>query len=299
MSKDDNKCLDSKKHSVRKMKFKDNISVFKCPVCGNKMDIRDMESLICMDGHCFDIARRGYVNLLQNQWKSKYDKNMFEARSAICRLGFFDPMIEQIGNIIMELTNTVKIKILDAGCGEGFHLAQVISYLQNKKTFDIQGLGIDISKEGIQMASRDYPNIIWCVADLAKLPFMKNKFDVVLNILSPANYGEFRQILKQDGVLIKIVPGSSYLAELRSIFYDETDKQSYSNEEVIELFKDNFKIRETQNLKYRVPLNKDSLNQLIEMTPLSWGASDEKIKHVLDSGISKVKVDLTIMVGQK
>ena len=42
-----------------------------CPVCGGVLH-REERSLRCGAGHCYDIARQGYVNLLRsNQSKSK------------------------------------------------------------------------------------------------------------------------------------------------------------------------------------------------------------------------------------
>lgn len=54
-----------------------------CPVCGGVLH-REERSLRCGAGHCYDIARQGYVNLLRsNQSKSKRhgdDKRMVAAR---------------------------------------------------------------------------------------------------------------------------------------------------------------------------------------------------------------------------
>ena len=52
-----------------------------------------------------------------------------------------------------------------------------------------------------------------------------NEFDVILNILSPANYAEFTRLLKPDGLFVKVVPENDYLKELRNVFYDETERQ--------------------------------------------------------------------------
>ena len=93
-------------------------------------------------------------------------------------------------------------------------------------------MGIDISKEGITMASKAYFGIIWCVADLTNFPLMNEQFDVIINILSPSNYEEFARVLKDDGILIKVVPGNSYLKELRDIFYGEANKREYSNQKL-------------------------------------------------------------------
>lgn len=56
---------------------------------------------------------------------------------------------------------------------------------------------------------------MWFVADLANLPIADQSVAVIMNILSPANYQEFKRVLVDDGLIIKVVPRSDYLAELR------------------------------------------------------------------------------------
>lgn len=181
--------------------------------------------LICLDA------------LLRKPVKTEYDEDLFRSRNIISGSGFFDPMLEVIDNLILEnikSSNAEDIKILDAGCGEGSHLGHIINGLYSKITGNIQGVGVDISKEGILMASKAFFDIIWCVGDLANLPFRDDQFDVILNILSPSNYREFGRVLKGRGILIKVVPGRDYLVELRNIFYDGESKRVYSNEKIIE-----------------------------------------------------------------
>lgn len=307
MSKDDNKYLEknAKMHlTTGKVKIKENVDIFKCPVCGDRMHLDDYKSIICLNNHCFDISRRGYVNLLLKPSKYKYDKELFESRNIICKMGFFDPLIESIvclicNNVSNSDSNNISCtRILDAGCGEGYHLSQVMEKLQEKQDIRSQGVGIDISKDGIQIASKNYKDIIWCVADIAKIPFMDKKFDVVLNILSPSNYSEFSRITRSEGVLIKVVPNSGYLKELRNILYQGTNRELYSNEKVIEHFNRNFEITETQKVLYNVSVSREELSHLIKMTPLSWGVTEEITKEVLDSRIDNITVDFTIIIGK-
>lgn len=264
------------------------------------MDVNDSKSITCLRKHNFDLSKKGYVNLLLRSPKTDYNKNMFTSRSIICKSGFFLPMIEQISNLIINEAHPVSnsFKILDAGCGEGSHLAQVVNNLHERTSMNIQGVGIDISKDGIQLASRYYSNIIWCVADLTKIPFTDKQFNVVLSILSPSNYTEFNRIIDDEGLIIKVIPGSGYLKELRSIFYDHTDKQAYSNKEVINHFSNNFNIIDKHKIRYNVTVNKENLIHLIKMTPLSWGATSEKITDALNNGLKSITVDFTIILGK-
>ena len=287
--------------AARKVKIKENIDIFKCPVCGDRMHFDDYKSIICPNKHCFDISRSGYVNLLLKPPKHKYDKEMFEARNIICSMGFFDPLIDAIVGLILNNVSdnaSGSIRILDAGCGEGYHLSQIIKKLQQNQGTHLQGIGIDISKDGIQFAAKNYQSIMWCVADLAKIPFMDKKFDIVLNILSPSNYSEFSRIIGNEGVLIKVVPDSGYLKELRNALYQGTNREQYSNEKIIEHFGRNFRIMNTQKVMYNVSVNREELSHLIKMTPLSWRASDEAIRKALDGKIDRITADFTVIIGK-
>ncbi|HQE05776.1 MAG: methyltransferase domain-containing protein [Tepidanaerobacteraceae bacterium] len=291
-----------KKIDIAKTMFSDNCHLFKCPVCGNEMNIADSQSLVCINRHSFDLSRQGYVNLLLKANKSKYDKDMLESRNIISKSGFFDPMLEQISSLVLRQISpnpSSSAFVLDAGCGEGSHLSRILSMTRNKSRAKLQAVGIDISKEGIRIAARDNIEIIWCVADLAKLPFKDKQFDVILNVLSPASYTEFDRVLKDTGILIKVVPESGYLIQLRNIFFDRTDKEAYSNEKVIKLFTENFHLIENQRLSYEVELDETSLYHLLNMTPLTWNVDKEKMQKVNNMRISRITADFRILCGNK
>lgn len=94
------------------------------------------------------------------------------------------------------------------------------------------------------MATNHAASAFWCVADLTNLPFAPASFDTILNLFSPSNYQEFDRILKPGGQVIKVVPAASYLKELRQAFYpDDSAKQVYSNERVVDKFLQNIRKR--------------------------------------------------------
>lgn len=276
--------------------------LFICPICANQMKLVNYKSLVCSNNHSFDLSRQGYLNLLSHSIKkTKYDKRMFESRMLINRKNFFEPLHERIAEVIGRYTNPKgdQVKLLDAGCGEGSH----INILRGKLTQDVAqnllGVGIDISKEGIYVASREYPGNIWCVADISKCPFTSKQFDIILNILSPCNYSEFKRVLYNDGLVIKVIPEGNYLHELRQVFYGYTNKVAYSNNNTLELFQNNLNLIDMDRVRYTVTLENTLIEHLVNMTPLSWGATKEQLQNITEISLKEVTIDLTILLGKK
>lgn len=68
---------------------------FCCPVCKEELKL-DGRTYRCINNHCFDCAKQGYVNLLQsNKSKSKRhgdDKLMIEARTEFLNTDSYKPL---------------------------------------------------------------------------------------------------------------------------------------------------------------------------------------------------------------
>lgn len=276
-------------------------SILKCPICGLSVEVQNLKSITCSNRHTFDIAKQGYLNLMTHPIKTNYDRSLFEARrKVIAESSFFSPLhTEIIKTINAHSASKHELSFVDMGSGEGSHLYNLTNKLQTDSGKTVTGIGIDISKEGILAAAKNYENHMWIVADLAKTPFFDNSVDVMLNILSPSNYEEFKRLLKDDGIIIKVVPREDYLKELRHYFYGESEKKDYSNEKVIELFKDKFELAGQSVINYTSELDGLVLQALVTMTPLTWGVEDSAIERFLESDIRNITVDLDIMVGRK
>lgn len=287
---------------IKSAKYVSNFeTIFACPICKSSMKVMDFKSLICSNYHTFDFAKQGYMNLTTHSVNTKYTKGLFEARRKLITEGaFYKPLSHAIAKIINDhLVKTKEIiSILDTGCGEGSHLSNICDIVRSNFFKSVVGVGIDISKEGIMVASKNYSNKIWAVADLANTPFKNKQFDVILNILSPSNYAEFDRLLKSDGIVIKIVPQSGYLKELREHLFDKTEKQIYSNSETVEKFKESFQFVESSRLSYTMNLNKSSIEWLVQMTPLTWSTAEERITSFLNKDSAQITVDLDILIGK-
>ncbi|QQK78025.1 methyltransferase domain-containing protein [Salicibibacter cibarius] len=277
-------------------------SIFKCPICELPMKVFEKKSLICSNNHMFDIAKQGYINLTTRPIKTKYNKGLFDARrKLVAEDGFFEPLSQAIAEIIKEHIAVKKetISLIDMGCGEGSHLSNICDIVRSDYKKTVTGVGIDISKEGILIASKNYANKTWAVADLADTPFRDKQFDVILNLLSPSNYAEFNRLLKADGLVVKVVPQSGYLKELREVIFDEPEKHSYSNADTVKRFNKNFQLVDRSRLSYTVILGSRSIQSLVHMTPLLWAATENQVKSFLGKDATKITVDLEILIGKR
>lgn len=271
-----------------------HIDLFRCVICQASFKVKESRSLVCINNHTFDFARQGYVNLLLKKVESHYDKSLFRSRrSIITESKLYAKLHETISNIINKtFINLEKVVIYDAGCGEGSHLHEII---QQSKLNTI-GVGVDISKEGIQLASSGYKESIWFVADLARSPLVDESCDAILNILSPANYDDFKRLLRDEGIMIKVVPRSNYLKELREALYEDS---TYDNEDIVSLFKEQFQLLKHLPLTYQVKLNEEDLENLLKMSPLAWNARIEALNTFINEGPRSITVDLDMLIGKK
>lgn len=285
-----------KKSEIAAKLFDKNIHRFKCTICDEGLRVIERKSLVCRNGHCFDIARSGYVNMLTSGGgNSKYDKALFVSRHIISEQGFFTPLVEYLA----ELISDDDIFILDAGCGEGSIIYLLMNELKSMGYENVEASGIDIAKEGVQLAAREHQGLIWMVGDITDIPFLSSQCDIILNILSPSNYKEFRRVLQDDGTLVKVIPGDEYLLELRQILFKDSDKARYSNETTIRHFKEHFNLAANKTLRYEFPIDEENLKEIITMTPLAWSGGEEKYDIVKRSKLDSITVELVVLAGKK
>ncbi|QIW81918.1 putative RNA methyltransferase [Bacillus tequilensis] len=275
-------------------------SMFRCPLCGSSMDADSGKSLICTErGHTFDRSRHGYVNFLTKPVKTGYDAGLFEARSRLIgECEFFDPLHHAIADLISPpKSGQETFTILDSGCGEGSHLNALCGFDYAGKT--AAGAGIDLSKDGIVKASKTYKDQMWAVADVARAPFLDHQFDVVLSIFSPSNYAEFHRLLKDDGMLVKVVPRRDYLIELRQFLYTDSPRRTYSNAAAVERFTANVGNSRRVRVRYAKMLNRQAIHWLLKMTPLAWSAPEERVSLLKEMTSAEMTVDVDILMGMR
>lgn len=269
--------------------FKENLHVLQCPICRSSFNVH-LHSLKCEKQHTFDFSKQSYLNLLTAHVKTHYEKALFVSRqNIIVQSKLYNPIHKEIAKILNDRYRR-PFTITDLGCGEGSHLKEITNYLHHDHT----GIGIDISKEGILIAAKTYEQTMWLVGDLAKTPLKDNSIDVLLNILSPANYKEFRRIAANDALLIKIVPVQHYLRELREFLFGAKVEEI---NEPIDLFKKQVQLDTILPIQYKKTLNHQELTELVQMTPLTWSADSSKIKDFLQQESCEITIDVNILIA--
>lgn len=281
-----------KKRELAALGFQKIEEKLQCPICSGEINVIDNNRLVCDKNHSFDLAKQGYVNMLGKQVSTMYDHELFEARKNIIQTHkIYDQVHQFISNMIQE--NIQAGLVFDAGSGEGSHLNSIFKQVNNNK---LHGLGLDISKDGVLMAAKNYSSQNWIVGDLTNTPFSNHTVDIILSFLSPANYKEFERILKGNGLLIKVIPGSHYLKEIRQAL--SSVLQEYENTDTVELMKEKVHVLKENRITYQVKLDIDGLKELLKMTPLAWHANEDQINRFLANGNEIITVDLHIVLAK-
>ena len=183
-----------------------------CPVRECQMAlVREERRVLCARGHSFDVARSGYINLLQPQdRRSKQPGDTTTAvagRRRLHDLGVTEPLLNGLAEFISASSSDT---VLDAGCGDGFYLGS----LARQTGFSAHG--VDISIPAVDSAARRYPGCEWIVANADRVvPYAASSFSIVMSITARMNPGEFRRVLRDGGRLLIAIPAPDDLIELR------------------------------------------------------------------------------------
>lgn len=252
----------------------DSINALACPFDGASMILHE-KSMACQNRHTFDISKEGYVNLLVSRKRFKETvgdtREMLDARERFLQKGFYNPLLKKINEIIIShFTSKLPYisHILEPGTGIGFYLEQTAREIEKKfpnKIFHY--FGTDISKEAIKHAARKRRNLSLAVADsYANLPFQDNSIAVILNIFSPRNLEEFQRVLEKKGLLIIVIPTETHLHELIETF-GLLNIEKEKNENIREIYDKQFHFINNYNTSYNMPLDRESIKEIIQMGP--------------------------------
>jgi len=247
-----------------------NRTMLLCPVRDCHMPLsREERRVLCPRGHSFDVARSGYVNLLQPpERRSKQPGDTVAALTARRRLhdrGVTEPLAHGIAEMIAAGPSDV---VLDAGCGDGFYLGALTSQ------FGFHGHGVDISTPSVDAAARRYPQCEWIVANADRfLPYADRSFSIVLSITARMNASEFRRVLRDGGALLVALPSPEDLQELRGAGRDRVAR-------TIETFARHFTLIDRRRVTTPADLDASAVHDVLLSVYRPMGAQPVKAMRV-------------------
>ncbi|MGF6375974.1 23S rRNA (guanine745-N1)-methyltransferase [Clostridiales Family XIII bacterium PM5-7] len=261
-------------------------NLMQCPICAKKIRFHQ-GGYVCKREHRFDISSKGYVNFLQSNKPLKgYDRDFFQSRRDFFADGFYDHLLQ---TMVQYIEKTRPKTILDAGCGEGFY-AHALSHIT-----DGEIIAFDLALDAIKIAARGENNVKWLVADITNIPIKDKSIECILDVFTTANYGEFKRILADDGVLMKIIPGPHHLHELRETAKAWIHNKHYSNKDVIDYFSTQFHLTEQMVVSKTLPINEKQSALLANMTPLLFDVDKTKLDL---SAMKEITIEAEVLFGR-
>lgn len=250
-----------------------------CPVCRQPLNRQD-RCYRCANGHSFDLASSGYLNLLLSNKRHSQNpgdsKEMVLARRDFLARGYYDFLKERLCQQIRQfLTGRENALLVDIGCGEGYYTRD-FSAAARLASPGCQCYGVDLAKDGLKVAAKRDPGTLYLVASLGDLPFVDQSVDLLVNVFAPYSDEEFARVLKPGGLLLSAVPAEDHLFGLKALLYEKP----YQNRlEPYPLPHFTVVGQETVRREATVRPGADIRN-LFQMTPYYWKTSLEAAQRL-------------------
>jgi len=243
-----------------------------CPLCRQMLDCQP-KVWRCAAGHCFDVARDGYVNLLPVQHKHSTDPGdsaeSLAARRAFLEAGHYAPLRDAV---LAQIGAAGARSVLDLGCGEGWY-TQAFPQASGAPAV----IGLDIAKPGIQLAARRHRSagITWLVASGAALPVADGTLDLITCLFTQLHVAEMHRALRPGGQVLVVTPAPAHLWSLRAGLFDEV--RAHEPDKFVDGFvAAGFTLLAQQQVEAPLRLDNTALRQLLAMTPYVWKARPER-----------------------
>ena len=268
-----------------------------CPIDGKPI-VQTDKQFVCENGHTYDIARQGYVNLLPVHFKRSRQpgdsKAMIIARTQFLETGIYQPIADKLNEIVSaQIINDKDVCILDAGCGEGFYFDSLMKFLSDSPSANnISLIGLDISKDAIIHANKRTKQISWIVGTNRQPPLLDESVDIIICMFGFVSREGFEKILKPGGIIILLDPGDQHLKQLREIIYPVVNKQDTGDSKQIEI--DGYILLRSEKLLFDEMISSnEQVNHLLIMTPHFYRAS----KEGRDAACQLSELDITVDVN--
>ena len=247
-----------------------------CPICASTLQL-DNKSCRCGNGHCFDVARQGYVHLLPVQQKHSLfpgdTKEQVASRREFLSAGFYAPIADALCRNALSLG--AQGPIVDVGCGEGYYSARLA------QAMDAELVGLDISKEAVRRAAGTYKNATWLCASAANIPLPDHSAGTITSLFALTMAEEFHRVLRKDGLYFQILAAEDHLMGLKSIIYPELfHKEKQTVPEI-----PGFQLVRSIPIRFGFTVEDQQIRNLLSMTPHVYRISKEGAQRLENTRI--------------
>ncbi len=229
-----------------------------CPVCGNPLQ-REEKTFRCSQGHSFDVARQGYVNLLTSSMKHSASpgdsREQVQARRAFLEAGYYAPIARALADTAAELG--AEGPVLDIGCGEGYYSSFLARSMQTEL------IGVDISREAVRCAAGRHKDALWVCATAAHIPVEDHSAGLLTSLFALTLPGEYRRLLKPDGLYFQVLAAEDHLLGLKNIIYPELIHREKNTVPELE----GFTLVKSLPIRFDFHLEGEQVRNLLYMTP--------------------------------
>ena len=254
------------------------MNILTCPVCNQGLKLcKDNKLYRCESGHCFDLAKEGYVNLVIGS-KSGEGRGDSKA-SARARKDFLDT--ETFGLLKQAICEKMTGTVLDICCGEGYY-----------DSYEGELYGFDLSKEMVRLAAKRNKgeNYHYFVGNLSSIPVISGSVDTCIHLFAPFHDIEFGRVLKDTGRLYSVIPGKDHLFEIKEKVYDTPYKNDEKAPEA-----ETLKLLSRERVKEKRTLSGETVRTLFSMTPYYYRTSSEDKAKLLSVEEMEVTLDFVIL----
>lgn len=219
---------------------------------------------MCEAGHSFDLARRGYVNLLQPQDRRSPAAGdaaaVVAARRRLAARGFDRELVASLAAELRPVGG--GLSLLDVGCGEGSLLLTLTQALPGP----FEAWGVDLSAPAIEAAARQAPGLAWVIANADRgLPFLAGSFGAVLSVTARLLPAEFHRVLAPGGLALLALAGRDDLIELRRELMGEGEERDRVDRTLAD-FAGRFELIRHLELRQKTLAGKELLDDLLAIS---------------------------------
>jgi 23S rRNA (guanine745-N1)-methyltransferase len=168
----------------------------------------------CPRNHSFDIARSGYLNLLQPQDRRSREpgdpRQALEARARLLAAGIGQRVLDAFVRRAAAALASSGGAVADLGCGFGDALGLLCEHRE------VAAVGIDLAAPAVDVAARRYPAVTWVAANAdRRLPLLDASVSLIVSLHARRNPAECQRVIPPGGHLLVAVPAPEDLTELR------------------------------------------------------------------------------------